>query len=164
MQISFSAALDPPPSPFPLVPAERKPPSALQARGDRIDLSRFRVGFDEHMRRLIQMSPIKQHLEGFTPLFLLMCAFSSHLLLPVCSKRFPPGRAAAGSEDFSEQGAGSSRRETFASFFGEDFCSLTELGGRGGVQANRAPCEQPRSPLGALPVAPLGCQGKRSSF
>lgn len=117
---------------FPLVPAERKTPerSPSPRRWHRSDLSRFRVGFDEHTRGLIQMSRIKQHLEGFTPFFLPMCAFSSHLLLPACSERFPPGlggflRAAPD-------------LRLLLRFFGEDFCSLKKLGGRGGIQENRS--------------------------
>lgn len=49
------------------------------------------------MRGLLQLSLMKQNLQGFMLLLLLTCA-SSHLLqrAAVCWERFPPGGAGAG--------------------------------------------------------------------
>lgn len=108
---------------FPLVPAERKTPerSPSPRRWHRSDLSRFRVGFDEHTRGLIQMSRIKQHLEGFTPFFPpAVCLF------------FPPPAACVLGEvpTWARRISPSSpRSETFASFFWGRFLLPKKTGG-----------------------------------
>lgn len=108
---------------FPLVPAERKTPerSPSPRRWHRSDLSRFRVGFDEHTWGLIQMSRIKQHLGGFTPFFPpAVCLF------------FPPPAACVLGEvpTWARRISPSSpRSETFASFFWGRFLLPKKTGG-----------------------------------